>query len=194
MTTLTGTTNTLRERQKDSTRNEIVRVALQMLRLKGEISHESIAAVAGMAARTVYRHFPSREALIAATWEQVKADTDTRFPQMEEEILTLTPSMFRNFNKHERLVRAFLSSGVAVEVGDRGAQEGRRAFQGALHSATKHLPPKKRKQAIAAFLALYSASTWRLMRDRGELSPEEAAEGVTWILSMLLKSLKKEEK
>lgn len=168
-------------------------MALQLLRLNGEINHESIAAVAGMAARTVYRHFPSREALIAAAWEQVKADTNTRFPQTEEEILTLTPEMFRNFDRHESLIRAFLPSGAAAAIADHGAREGRQAFHAALHSAIRHLSTKKRKEVVAVFLALYSASTWRLMRDRGELSSEEAAEGVTWILSILLKGLHKEK-
>src|ERR1700742_2144188 len=106
----------LRERQKMSTHDEILNVATRMLRDKGEMSHEAIAADAGMAARTVYRHFPSRDALIAAVWERLRAETDTRFPQTEEEILTLAPEMYQRFGKHEPLVRAFLSSSTTVEV------------------------------------------------------------------------------
>lgn len=183
----------LRERQKMSTHDEILNVATRMLRDKGEMSHEAIAADAGMAARTVYRHFPSRDALIAAVWERLRAETDTRFPQTEEEILTLAPEMYQRFGKHEPLVRAFLSSSTTVEVVDRGAEEGRRAFQVALRAATKHLSAKKRKQVVAAFLALYSASAWRLMRDRGELTSEEAAQAITWAFSALLKNLHEEK-
>ena len=186
--------SSLRERQKDATREEIIATAMRLFRERGELGHEQIAEAAGMSARTVYRHFPSRDALIAATWERLKAETGTRFPMPEAEIVDLAPHIFRNFDRHERLVRAFLFSGAGAEVRDRGAREGRKAFQAALRRATEHLPPRRRKQAVSVFLALYSAPAWQLMRDRGELSAEDAAQAVTWALSALLKSLHDEAK
>lgn len=184
----------LRERQKDSTREEIIATAMRLFRETGELSHEGIAEAAGMSARTVYRHFPSRDALIAATWERLKAETDTRFPRTEEEIGELASRVFRNFDRHEKLVRAFLFSGAGAEVRDSGAMEGRKAFEAALRDATEHLPPRRRRQVVGVFLALYSAPAWQLMRDRGELTGEDAAQAVAWALSALLQSLHDEAK
>ena len=162
---------------------------MRLLRDLGDMTHEAIAEQTGMSVRTVFRHFPSRDLLIAATWERLKADTGTRFPQSEAEIVQLAPEMYRRFDDNHQLVRAFLFSGVGSEVRDAGAAEGRKAFEKALHQVTKHLPPQRRKQATAVFLALYSAPAWQLMRDRGRLSSEEAAQAVKWAMSTLLESL-----
>lgn len=185
---------TLRERQKATTRSEIVATAMESLRASGNLSHEAIAARAGMSARTVYRHFPSRDDLIAAVWERLRMETDTQFPQSEDEILQLAPRTFRNFDRNENLVRAFLFSGVGAEVRDRGAREGRPAFEAALRGLIGHLPARRQKQAVAVFLALYSAPAWQMMRDRGGISGEESAQAVTWALSALVEALRSEAK
>ncbi|HVT99416.1 MAG TPA: TetR/AcrR family transcriptional regulator [Acidobacteriaceae bacterium] len=182
----------LRERQKESTHGEIVDTAMEMILKTGDFSHEAIAGATGMAARTVYRHFPSREELIAATWDKLRARTGTRFPRTEEEILELAPEVYGNFDQNEKLVRAFLFSGVGSEVRDRGAREGRPAFRAALKDLVGGLPVRKQKQVVAVFLALYSAPAWQMMRDRGELSGEDAGQAVRWALSALLASLKKD--
>ena len=194
MSAAIGSGPSLRERQKDLTREEIVATAMRLFRETGDLSHERIAEAAGMSARTVYRHFPSRNELIAATWERLKTETETRFPWKEDEIIPSASRVFRNFDRHEKLVRAFLFSGTGAEVRESGAVEGRRAFQAALEKATKHLPPRRRKQAVGVFLALYSAPAWQLMRDRGELSAEDTAQAVVWALGALLKSLHEEAK
>lgn len=182
----------LRERQKESTRGEIVETAMEMILKTGDFSHEAIAATAGMAARTVYRHFPSREELIAAAWDKLRETTGTRFPRTEGEIPQLAQQVYRNFDENEKLVRAFLFSGVGSEVRDRGAREGRPAFRGALKNSIGGLPARKQKQVVAVFLALYSAPAWQMMRDRGELSGEDAGEAVRWALSVLLEAVKKD--
>lgn len=187
----TSADSTLRERQKASTHEEIVNTAMDMMCNTGEFSHEAIADAVGMSARTVYRHFPSREDLIAATWDRLRATTGIRFPKTADEIPDLAPQVFRSFDQNEKLLRAFLFSGVGTEVRDRGASEGRPAFRAALRDLIGHLPAKKQKQIIAVFLALYSAPAWQLMRDRGELPAEEAGQAVRWALSVLLQSLHK---
>jgi len=182
----------LRERQKELTRDQIVATAFQLLEEKQEPTHEAIAEACSMAVRTVYRHFPSRDAIIAAAWDHLKAVTATRFPITESEIVDLAPRIFRNFDSHEALVRAFLSSGVGTEVRDKGAEEGRRSFTQALGGATAHPPPVRRRQAVAIFLALYSAPAWQLMRDRGQLSRDQAADAIGWAASLLLNAIRTE--
>jgi glycosyltransferase involved in cell wall biosynthesis len=65
----------LRDRQKAATREQILRaVARQMEagRLE-ELSFADIAAEAGLGERTVYRHFPTKEALLGAFWAWIQA-------------------------------------------------------------------------------------------------------------------------
>jgi AcrR family transcriptional regulator len=53
---------------------------MRLLGETGQMTHEAIAEQTGISVRTVFRHFPSRDLLIAATWERLNAATGTRFP------------------------------------------------------------------------------------------------------------------
>src|SRR4029453_17064635 len=100
-----------RERQTVHTREHIIDVAKELLvRAPAEpFSHERIAQAAGLGARTMYRHFPSRADLMQALWEKVRADSKTRFPANEEEVVAFARTQFNEFNRREALVRASLS-------------------------------------------------------------------------------------
>jgi len=182
----------LRERQTASTREEILDIAMKLLSEgpEGNFSHESIATAAGMGARTVYRHFPDRASLLEALWYRLREATNTRFPSREEDILPLARTLFREFDAHESLVRAVLTSPAGTEVRDRGGIEGRPAFAKSLATALADLPARERTRITAAFVAVYSAPFWQLLRDRGNLSGPEAQEAVVWTLTALLNAVR----
>lgn len=56
----------LRERKKNELRRELHRVALELFRRQGfeATTIDAVAAAAGVSRRTVFRHFPSKEALV----------------------------------------------------------------------------------------------------------------------------------
>src|SRR3954452_15753098 len=102
----------LRDRQAAATREQILEVAMHQLGQgpRETFSHESIAEVAGMGARTVYRHFPDRASLLQALWERLRAAAHLRFPAREDEILSLARTAFQDLDANETLVRAVLTS------------------------------------------------------------------------------------
>lgn len=185
---------TLRERRTTATREEILDVAMDLLS-KGAhdgFSHESIAAAAGMGARTVYRHFPDRGQLLEALWVRLREATNTRFPTREEDIVSFARTSFREFDGHETLVRAVLSSRAGTEVRERGGAEGRPAFAQSLSGLLTGLDAKERRRVVAVFVAVYSAPFWQLLRDRGLTGPD-AQEAAAWLLGLLLDALRKEK-
>jgi AcrR family transcriptional regulator len=183
---------TLRDRQAAATREQILEVAMLQLGQgpRGTFSHESIAEVAGMGARTVYRHFPDRASLLEALWERLREATHVRFPESEEEILPLARTVFQEFDANETLVRAVLTSPAGTDVRERGGVEGRAAFEKSLAPLIDGLPEHKCSRIIAVFVAVYSAPFWNLLRERGRLSGPEAQEAVAWVLSSLLRAAK----
>jgi AcrR family transcriptional regulator len=183
----------LRSRQTAATREEILDVAMRMLSSDAldSFSHESIAATAGMGARTVYRHFPDRAELLQALWLRLRDSTDIKFPAREEDVISFLRSVFHAFDEHESVVRAVLSSPAGMEVRDRGGVEGRSAFAQSLSALLAGFGPTERTRAIAVFVAIYSAPFWQLLRDRGGLTGPEAQEAAAWLIQLLLDALRK---
>ncbi len=178
----------LRARQLAATRDLILDTALQML---GEepidrFSHEAVATRAGMSARTVYRHFPTRADLLLALWQRLRDTTETRFPLTEEELLPFVHTQFRHFEEHEALVRASITTSANAEVMAHGWSEGRAAFRKSLAAITHDLSPVHARRLVALCVAIYSAPFWQMLRDRGQLSNEEAADAAAWALDMIL--------
>ncbi|MBS1799721.1 MAG: TetR/AcrR family transcriptional regulator [Acidobacteria bacterium] len=185
-------TPTLRDRQTAATREQILEVAMQQLGQgpRGTFSHESIAEVAGMGARTVYRHFPDRASLLHALWDRLREATRVSFPTSEREILPMARAVFQEFDANETLVRAVLTSPAGTEVRERGGVEGRAAFEQAMAPLLDGVPEPERSRIVAVFVAIYSAQFWNLLRERGKLSGPDAQEAVVWALSSLLRATK----
>jgi AcrR family transcriptional regulator len=189
---VTATVLSWRERQTVQTREHIVHVAKDLLvQAPAEpFSHERVAQAAGLGARTVYRHFPTRADLMQALWERVREDTKTRFPGNEEEVVAFARTQFNEFNEREALVRASNAFSGGNELRARGSLEGRPAFRRSLAHLTKQLPETEQRRLIAVCLAIYSAPFWQLLRDRGELSGQEPGEAAAWALSAVLQAAK----
>jgi len=65
----------LRDRQKAATREQILRAVARQLEAGAleDLSFAEVAAEAGLGERTVYRHFPTKEALLGAFWAWLQA-------------------------------------------------------------------------------------------------------------------------
>jgi AcrR family transcriptional regulator len=187
-----ATASSWRQRQRTTTRAHII-AAAQGLLLDAPteaFSHERIAQAAGLGARTVYRHFPTRANLMQALWERVRDETRTRFPSTEEDVVTFARAQFNEFNEREALVRASNAFPAAGELRARGSLEGRPAFRRSLAGITKNLSDWEQRRLIAVCLAIYSAPFWLLLRDRGELTEQEPGEAAAWARSVLLTAAK----
>ena len=179
---------TLRDRQRASTRDLIVDTALEMLgQPEQPFSHEAIAERAGMSARTVYRHFPAQSDLFLALWQRHREQTETQFPTTEAELLPMVHTQFRHFEEHAALVRAILASPASAKVLSHGWREGHAAFQKALAGITTDLPTEQARWLVAVCQSIYSAPFWQMLRTRGELSGEEAANAAAWAMDAVLR-------
>ena len=181
-----------RERQRESTRTSILDSAMTMVREEptSSISHEAIADRSGIAARTVYRHFPTRGDLGAALWGRIRDETGTRWPTTEAEIVPAVRAQFAQFDKHEAFVRATIFASATAEPRSHGSAEGRAAFQQSLATVTRDLPPAEGKRLIACCMAIYSAPFWQMLRDRGKLSAVEAREAAAMAIEAVISAAK----
>ena len=154
------------------------------------ISHEAIADRSGIAARTVYRHFPMRGDLAAALWARIRDETGTRWPTTEADIGPAVHAQFGVFEKHETFVRASLFAATTAGITDQGSAEGRAAFGQSLAAVTRDLSPADGKRLVAVCVAIYSAPFWQMLRDRGKLSAVEAREAAAMALDAVISAAK----
>ena len=180
------------DRQRESTRKAILDSAMAMLREDPvpTISHEAIADRSGIAARTVYRHFPMRGDLAAALWARIRDETGTRWPTTEADIGPAVHAQFGVFEKHETFVRASLFAATTAGITDQGSAEGRAAFGQSLAAVTRDLSPADGKRLVAVCVAIYSAPFWQMLRDRGKLSAVEAREAAAMALDAVISAAK----
>lgn len=166
------------DRQRTATRHAILDAALALLHEAPgtSLAHEVVAARASVAARTVYRHFATRSDLTHALWAHIRDTTGTRWPRTEGEILPMLRTTFAQFDEHDALTRAVIGSAGSTGHPVHGSAEGRAAFRVALAELLAGLSPVAGDRLVATCLSIYSAPFWQMLRDRGQLSPSEAAE------------------
>ena len=151
-----------------------------------KVSHEAIAERSGITARTVYRHFPARAHLAGALWERMRDETGTRWPSSEAEIAPAVRAQFAQFEKHEAFVRASIVASGMREYQAFGSAEGRAAFGRSLAAITRDLSPAESRRLIAVCVAMYSAPFWQMLRDRGQLSAQQAQQAAAGALEAVI--------
>jgi AcrR family transcriptional regulator len=182
---------TRKQQQAATTRALILRTAQSLLAQEAspEFLHDRVAAKADIAARTVYRHFPTQADLIAATWQEWTRELQGRFPSTADEVPGWMAQVFRAFDKHAPLVRAWLA--IQHTIGDtvrRDAFE-REDWARVLRPVLTRLTPPQRGRVVSAFQTLCSPSTWDHLRTTGQLSYEGAAKAVEWVTESLIRCL-----
>lgn len=195
-TVVTEKKETLREKRAAATREHILGAAFELLVEHPEqpFSHEAVAKAAGVGARTVYRYFPVQADLFEALWLRVRKQSGTVFPADEAEIVPLIGVLYREFDQNEKLVRAVMESTAGARVRARGAAEGRNGFDQSLKDLTEGRSPEERRQVRAVFQCIHSGPFWQMLRERGELSGEEAIAAASWAAQALLNTLRRERK
>ncbi len=187
-----GAAATLQEKRVAAVREHILDEAYELLVSHPDrpFSHEAIAALAGVGARTVYRYFPCQSDLYEELWARVRKHAGTIFPSSEDQILPQIPILFGGFDRNQTVVTAVLESAAGHRVRERGAPEGRAAFSKALKNLTAGMSPAEKRRVIAVFLAVYSAPFWELLRKRGGLSGPDAVAAAEWAMSTLIRGLR----
>ena len=182
---------TLQIQHKDATKKLILEWAMHLIVAEKEtfFSHESVASAAGISARTVYRHFPTRDDLLSSLWAEFQAEEQGAFAQTEEELLQRTSELYRRFDRYEGLVRAYLSSGASHKGGETSVQT-RQAIEHCLGRLMGAMDEEHHAQAISVFLALYSPQTWQIMRDGGGLSGPQAAKAAQFAMAAMMEALR----
>jgi AcrR family transcriptional regulator len=180
----------LRQEQTAITRDRIVQAAVAVLAEQpaAEMSNESVGRAAGIAPRTVYRHFPARSDLLDAVWEEI--DHRLGLSQMpatsSAELIAFIPELFGRFDANAAIVESLITSSTGHEMSRRTGQRRLEAIERALGQETERLPRLERDRLTALVRVLTSPMTWYLLRQKTRVTGDEPALAVTWALRNLI--------
>ena len=187
----------LRQRQNEMTKELILKALAKVILEKGVhgFSVQTVADAAGVSHRTVYRHYPTREALL----EGLAAYLDNLFenrpynpvPETALEVLEAVTDVFHTFGEVDIYVKALILA--RLSTGHRGKSTLQRdiAFRKIISDLAPNLDDGERRCAAMVIRHLISSTTWMILTDSLGLTTEEALQGVKWALEVLFDDLRK---
>src|SRR5919106_4935849 len=185
----------LRAEQLEQTRRRILRALADVLADEAvdEVTIPIVAMHARVSVRTVYRHFPTKEALFDAFGEWAEEHLRLvllSYPETLEGVREMAPALYRMYDERAPLIRALLSK-RGQEIRARTRRRRLATFEKAMREVTDGLGPAERRRALGVIYLLVSAPAWQAMRDQWELEGQEAGKAAAWAVRVLTDELRR---
>ncbi len=184
----------LRERQAQSVREAILAALIERVERgdADELSMDELAAAAGASRRTLYRYFPSRDALFAAAGDWLHGHLIGAATEIEsvDDIAASFRAASKRLERRPALARSLMDG----RIGRRVRSESRRRRAISIRRAVDRAAPGlssadlARMSAVLAYLC--SANAWLTMGEESGLSGDDARTAVSWAIETLLSDLR----
>ena len=182
------TAGTLSDARSELVRRRVLDGVAQVIERGEALTFANVAAAGGVPERTLYRHFPTREALLAAVFELVneRVGFHGEAPTDGAALAELVRRVFPGFDAVAPVIHELLIApeGRLVRLASKPARQ-----RAALELVRNELGELDRAQArrIAAVLQLLTAAaTWQTLRDYWDMDGAEAAETAALAIELLL--------
>ena len=186
----------LRERQMKDTKEAIFRAATEQLADHGlaEFHIPRLAETAGVSVRTVYRYFPTKDALLEAfaEWLDDQIGTFTMSDDVDDLLASVEP-VFAAFDENAEVIRSQWATSQGRAIREKGRIRRLAALGGAVKKETPHLTAKEHRHATAILSLLHSSRTWQAMKEDFGMDGREAGKVVSWALRTLVADLRRRD-
>jgi AcrR family transcriptional regulator len=181
-------TPSLSDARSDLVRRRALEGAARVLERGEALTFAAVSAASEVPERTLYRHFPTREALLRALYEWVneRLAVDGERPTDAAGMARLVRAVFPGFDGLAPVIRELLASpeGRLARLGANPARQ--RAALALVGHEAAGLAPAEARRVAAVMQLLTSASTWQSLRDYWGMDGAEAAETAVLASELLL--------
>lgn len=188
---------TLRERQHTATRNLILDALVDQLAETGAFDYSAfeLARRANVSVRTIYRHFPDRDALLAAMSTRVNERIGLyNMPTNPHELPDAARVLFRKFDENPQLIVAQITTTAGGQVRSHGRKDRIARTRMAVDQLGPDLDPDTRNARTAVLACLLSANVWMRMRQEFAMTGAQSGDALAWALEVLLAAIAHENK
>lgn len=160
-----------------------------VLKRGAPLTYAAVAEAAGVAERTLYRHFPTREALLAAVfeWANERIGFQGKFPANEAELIELVRRAFPGFDALAPVVEELLLTPEGRQARLASKPQRQRAALALVRHEAPDLDRSSERQLAAVLQLLSAAATWQGLRDYWDMDGDEAADTVAFAIALLLR-------
>jgi AcrR family transcriptional regulator len=180
--------------RRKRTRRAILDALAQVIVETGGLgfSVQQVADRAGVTHRTVYNHFPTREAMNDALAEHVEhllarnGHREPRMPTSAADLAPLIADFYANLQALDAPVRANVMLTLASRKPARVSRRRTAAFEAVIARDTSPPAPVTHRGLTAAVRMFLSTTGWHVLTEQLGLSAAEASATATWAAETLL--------
>jgi AcrR family transcriptional regulator len=190
-------TASLRDQQAAVARERILAAVAELLERDGdaELTMPLVAERSGVSLRTVYRYFPTREALLAAAGRWIGAELLKQgYPESLDDVADSFERACSEFDERPGLVRAMALSPVGRAARSSRRRERLQAIRRVLDREVGALPDRELRQAEAVLAYLHNMLAYTTLREEQHLSGEEIGEALGWAIRTLVADLRRRQR
>ncbi len=185
----------LRAEQAAATRDRIVNAAIELLQRgdSGDVSMNDVAEQAGVAVRTVYRAFPTRDDLFDGVLETIKqhfAAAAGPHPRSPDEFVATAPAAVRAVFAIEPLYRALFALAAERALHQRGATARQAAILEFFANDIDRLRPDAARRFVALIHLATSSTSVLFLKDYARLDAEDAGAAIQWALETIIQAIR----
>ena len=184
----------LRAEQADTTRRKILDALVRTIgRGVAGLSIPAVAREAGVSVPTVYRHFGSKAALVAALAPHLMGRTGLMDPSLLEgaDLPTIVHEMYRRNADMDAEVRAALASELGQEARRRQMPQRVALARKTIAERLPGLSGDALDRFTRVFLILMSSATMRAYKDYLGMDASQAANDVAWVVEVLQRTFRR---
>lgn len=178
----------LAEERTDLVRRRILEGVAEVLGRGDPLTFANVAKASGVPERTLYRYFPTREALLAAvfSWANERIGFDGALPRTQADIVSLVRRAFPGFDTIAPVVRELLLAPEGRLARLANKSERQRASLALVRKEAPGLDVRSARRVAAVLQLLAMAPTWQVLREYWDMDGEEAAEAAALAVELLL--------
>lgn len=187
----------LRERQAQQTQELILDALTELLdqHRADEVTTHAIARTAGVSERTVYRHFPDRQALLEGLTERITRLSEAAEMQTDpatvDDLRALAVGLMRGLDEHPALARAEALLNADPRRLTAVTRTHSDQFHRVIAAALPDLDGRDRLRVTAALRCLLSSQAWLRMRDEFDIPGTESGPVVAWVIGAVFNEIQR---